>query len=83
MNSLPRSFTREWQRQGEKEYSLCPGPWKRFLHAAATTVRVLQFQQVWESPMNFFFRSAAEPILCFPDGIESEMHETEDADIVN
>ena len=54
-----------------------------FLNAAPKTVRVLQLQHVWERPMNFFLRSAAELVLCFPDGIEGERHEAEDAEIVN
>ena len=33
--------------------------------------------------MNFFLRSAVELVLCFPDGIEGERHEAEDAEIVN
>ena len=33
--------------------------------------------------MNFFVKSAAEPVLCFPDGIEGERHEANDTDIVH
>ena len=83
MNTLARCFTQEWQSHAEMSFRCAQVLGKLFLHVAATTVRILQLQHVWERPMNFFLRSAAEPVLCFPDGIEGERHDAEAADIVN
>ena len=85
MNTLARFFTREWQRHGENEFSLFPGPWKTFPKRSTEDCKGSPAPARLGEADEFLpqLRSAAEPVLCFPDGIAGERLEAKDADIVN
>ena len=78
MNTLARSFTRESQRHGKDEFSLCPGPWNNFPTSSTDDCK--------GSPAPARLGEANEflPQECRGTGpLEGERHEAEDADIVN